>query len=143
MLGGLYAQMDEAGRSRTDYAHPPPHRETAKADSRTPVRTTTRTTARPPSPRNPDGSGLTLSLGRRRSATPHHYDGDKDQKKKINQQRKAGERVKKTGGGWGTAFISFETRASSPWAVPGATFTDGALRIEYLDAGHLGTFARR
>ncbi|MGW7100675.1 serine hydrolase [Streptomyces sp. NPDC054838] len=117
LLAQLYAKMDDAGHSHTDYAHPPATAKPARADSAytgtydNPYYGKATVTA------NPDGSGLTLALGPEPQRYPlTHYDG-------------------------GT--FSFETRGENAVGRTGATFTDTTLRIEYLDATHLGTFTRR
>ncbi|MDJ0381641.1 serine hydrolase [Streptomyces sp. G-G2] len=116
----LYAaQLDQPGRSGTDYAHPPAGAKPARADS-----TYTGTYDSPyfgkltvtADPGKPAGQGLVLGLGpkpERYALT--HYDG-------------------------GT--FSFETRGENAVGRTGVTFTDGKVRIEYLDTEHLGTFSR-
>ncbi|MBT2447184.1 serine hydrolase [Streptomyces sp. ISL-43] len=117
LVAALYAQLDEAGRSPTDYAHPPAAAKAAKADSAytgtydNPYYGKATVTA------NPDGGGLTLSLGPKPEPYPlTHYDGD---------------------------VFSFETAGENAVGRTGVTFADDTLRVEYLDGGHMGTFTRQ
>ncbi|MEV7730271.1 serine hydrolase [Streptomyces sp. NPDC087917] len=117
LLGALYAQADDAGRSPTDYARPPATARPARADSAYtgtyenayygPLTVTA----------NPDGKGLTLSLGPKPTRFAlTHYDGD---------------------------TFSFETTGENAVGRSGVTFSDGTVRVEQLDANHLGTFTRK
>lgn len=40
-------------------------------------------------------------------------------------------------------MFSFETVGENAVGRTGVTFSDGTLRVEYLDADHLGTFTER
>ncbi|CAM5379258.1 hypothetical protein SAVIM338S_01664 [Streptomyces avidinii] len=117
LTGPLYAQLADAGRSPTDYAHPPAGAKPAKADS-----------AYTGTYENPyygkltvaaaAGGGLTLALGPEPQVFPlAHYDGD---------------------------TFSFETAGENAVGRTGVTFSasDRTVRVEYLDADHLGTFTR-
>ncbi|MFD9380455.1 serine hydrolase [Streptomyces sp. NPDC059999] len=117
LTGALYAQMEAAGRSPTDYAHPPAGAKPAREDGAytgtydNPYYGKATVTA------NPDGDGLTLALGPKPLRFPlTHYDGD---------------------------VFSFETVGENAVGRTGVTFSDGTLRVEYLDADHLGTFTER
>ncbi|MGW6837714.1 serine hydrolase [Streptomyces sp. NPDC054949] len=117
LTGALYAQMDAAGRSPTDYAHPPAGAKPAQEDGAytgtydNPYYGEATVTA------NPDGDGLTLALGPKPMRFPlTHYDGD---------------------------VFSFETVGENAVGRTGVTFSDGTLRVEYLDADHLGTFTEQ
>ncbi|MFJ8165982.1 serine hydrolase [Streptomyces sp. NPDC096136] len=113
----LYAQqLNEGHRSATDYAHPPAGAAPARADS-----AYTGTYDNPyygPLTVTSDGGGaLTLSLGPKPLRYPlTHYAGD---------------------------TFSFETSGENAVGRTGVTFSNGTVRIEYLDAEHLGTFTRR
>lgn len=116
VTSALYAQLDEAGRSPTDYAHPPAGAAPARADG-----AYTGTYDNPyygPLTVTSDGRGaLTLSLGPKPLRYPlTHYAGD---------------------------TFSFETTGENAVGRTGVTFSDGTVRVEYLDAEHLGTFTRR
>ncbi|MFE2285893.1 serine hydrolase [Streptomyces sp. NPDC059443] len=115
LMSSLYAQLLGAGRSPTDYARPPGGAKPAKADT-----AYTGTYASPyygkATVTADPGGGLTLSLGPGPQRYPlTHYDGD---------------------------TFSFETAGENAVGRTGVFFTDGALRVEYLDANHLGTFTR-
>lgn len=117
LLARLYATTDEAGHSRTDYAHPPATAKPAKADSAYTGTYDNPYYGKATVTSNPDGGGLTLSLGPKPQRYPlTHYDGD---------------------------TFSFEPRGENAVGRTGAVFTEGGLRVEYLDANHLGTFTRR
>lgn len=116
LVASLYTQLDEAGRSPTDYAKPPSGAQPAGPDSAytgtydNPYYGRATVTADP-------GGGLVLSLGPEPQRYPlTHYDGD---------------------------VFSFETAGENAVGRTGVTFADGTLRVEYLDAEHLGTFTRR
>ncbi|MFD7839405.1 serine hydrolase [Streptomyces sp. NPDC059761] len=114
----LYAQALDTGRSTTDYAHPPAGAKPARADS-----AYTGTYVSPyygkltvTANANGDG-GLTLSLGPKPMRFPlTHYDGD---------------------------TFSYVTTGENAVGRTGVTFKDGTVRIEYLDATHLGTFTKQ
>ncbi|MET9884273.1 serine hydrolase [Streptomyces sp. NPDC006430] len=115
IAAAMYAQLDDAGRSPTDYAHPPAGAKPARADSAytgtydNPYYGKLTVTA------NGNG-GLTLSLGPKPMRFPlTHYDGD---------------------------TFSYVTTGENAVGRTGVTFGDGTVRIEYLDADHLGTFTR-
>ncbi|MEV0927888.1 serine hydrolase [Streptomyces spongiicola] len=121
LFAALYAQLDEAGVSPTDYADPP---ESAKAARPGGAYTGTYDSAyygRATVTTGPDG--LVLELGPEPKRFPlRHYDGD---------------------------TFSFETTGENAVGPTGVTFTfdqgDTArkLRVEYLDETGLGTFTRR
>jgi CubicO group peptidase (beta-lactamase class C family) len=112
----VYAQALDTGRSTTDYAHPP---ETAK-----PARAADTYTGTYDNPYYGkltvarDGEvGLVLSLGPKPQHYPlTHYDGD---------------------------TFSFETRGENAVGRTGVYFSGDTVRVEYLDATHLGTFTKR
>ncbi|MFG2619752.1 serine hydrolase [Streptomyces sp. NPDC048507] len=116
LTSSLYAKLEDAGRSRTDYAHPPAGAKPARADS-----AYTGTYANPyygplTVTAAPGGKGLVLSLGPAPQRFPlTHYDGD---------------------------TFSFATTGENAVGRTGVTFSDGTVRVEYLDAEHLGTFTR-
>ncbi|MFE2528681.1 serine hydrolase [Streptomyces sp. NPDC059382] len=117
LTGALYAQMEAAGRSPTDYAHPPAGAKPSREDGAytgtydNPYYGKATVTA------NADGDGLTLALGPKPLRFPlTHYDGD---------------------------VFSFETVGENAVGRTGVTFSDGTLRVEYLDADHLGTFTEQ
>ncbi|AWZ07363.1 MULTISPECIES: serine hydrolase [unclassified Streptomyces] len=116
LVSALYAQLDDQGRSPTDYARPPAAAKAARADSAytgtydNPFYGKAAVTA------DRDGA-LTLALGPGPQRYPlTHYDGD---------------------------VFSFETAGENAVGRTGVTFADGTLRVEYLDADHLGTFTRQ
>ncbi|GAA0291732.1 serine hydrolase [Streptomyces polychromogenes] len=117
LTGALYAQeLNEGHRSTTDYAHPPAGAKPARAAS-----AYTGTYENPfygPLTVTADAKGaLTLSLGPKPLRFPlTPYDGD---------------------------TFSFETAGENAIGRTGVTFSDGKVRIEYLDAEHLGTFTRK
>ncbi|MEW2136401.1 serine hydrolase [Streptomyces sp. NPDC005409] len=113
VVGEAYKQQLGEGRSKTDFAKPPADPKPAREDS---AYTGTYT--------NPyygrarveagQGGGLVLHLGPKPMAFPlTHYDGD---------------------------TFSFETVGENAIGRTGVTFTDGRMRVEYLDADGLGTF---
>ncbi|MGW1772304.1 serine hydrolase [Streptomyces sp. NPDC002104] len=115
LIGGLYDRINAEGRSPTDYAHPPTGAAPAGEDS-----------AYTGTYRNPyygkatvaatGTGGLTLSLGPEPMVFPlTHYDGD---------------------------TFSYETAGENAVGRTGVFFSpaDHTVRIEYLDADHLGTF---
>ncbi|MFD9572228.1 serine hydrolase [Streptomyces sp. NPDC059982] len=117
LTASLYAKADDAGRSGTDYAHPPAGAKPARANS-----AYTGTYANPyygplTVAAAPGGKGLVLSLGRAHQRFPlSHYDGD---------------------------TFSFVTTGENAVGRTGVTFADGKVRIAYLDENHMGTFTRR
>ncbi|MEW1638056.1 serine hydrolase [Streptomyces sp. NPDC093801] len=117
LTAAVYAQeLNEGHRSATDYAHPPAGAAPAKA-----ANAYTGTYDNPfygPAAVTADARGaLTLSLGPKPLRYPlTHYAGD---------------------------TFSFETTGENAVGRTGVTFSDGKVRIEYLDAEHLGTFTRR
>ncbi|WP_371615078.1 serine hydrolase [Streptomyces sp. NBC_00454] len=116
LLASLYAQVLGAGHSPTDYAHPPTAAKPAKADTAYTGTYNSPYYGKATVAANPDGSGLTLSLGPKPQRYPlAHYDGD---------------------------TFSFVTAGENAVGRTGVFFTDGALRVEYLDGQHLGTFTR-
>ncbi|THA80625.1 serine hydrolase [Streptomyces sp. A0592] len=116
LAGASYAQTFDAGRSETDYAHPPsgakPARDSAAYTGTydNPYYGRATVTA--------DNAGaLTLALGPKPLRFPlTHYDGD---------------------------TFSFETTGENAIGRTGVFFTDGKFRVEYLDENHLGTFTRQ
>ncbi|MFD9304881.1 serine hydrolase [Streptomyces sp. NPDC060048] len=117
LVAALYAQLDGAGRSSTDYAHPPAAAKAAQADSAYTGTYDNPYYGRATVTADPDGAGLTLSLGPGPERYPlAHYDGD---------------------------VFSFETAGENAVGRTGVTFADGTLRVEYLDGEHMGTFTRR
>lgn len=116
LTSSLYAQLLNTGRSPTDYARSP-------AGGTKPAKADTAYTGTYDNPyygratvTAEPGGGLTLSLGPGPQRYPlTHYDGD---------------------------TFSFETAGENAVGRTGVFFTDGALRVEYLDANHQGTFTR-
>ncbi|MFE2165392.1 serine hydrolase [Streptomyces sp. NPDC059447] len=116
LTSALYAQMDSAGRSPTDYAHPPAGAKPAQ-DSAAYTGTYDNPYYGKATVTADDSGALTLALGPkplRYRLT--HYDGD---------------------------TFSFETTGENAVGRTGVFFSDGTLRVEYLDANHLGTFTQR
>ncbi|AYV26879.1 Penicillin-binding protein 4* [Streptomyces sp. ADI95-16] len=117
VASALYARALETGRSPTDYAHPPAGAKPAGNDSAYTGTYDNPYYGKLTVAANPDGSGLTLSLGPKPLKFPlTHYDGD---------------------------VFSFETAGENSVGRTGVTFADGTVRVEYLDANHLGTFTRQ
>ncbi|MCX4694273.1 serine hydrolase [Streptomyces sp. NBC_01408] len=116
LAGALYEQLAAVGRSPTDYAHPPA--------SAQPAQDSAAYTGSYDSPyygkatvTADDKGALTLSLGPKPERYPlTHYDGD---------------------------TFSFETGGENAVGRSGVTFSDGTLRVEYLDTNHLGTFTQQ
>ncbi|MFD9337876.1 serine hydrolase [Streptomyces sp. NPDC060028] len=115
LAGAAYAQMETAGRSPTDYAHPPSGAKPAQDDSAytgtydNPYYGRLTVTAGP-------GGALTLALGPKPMRFPlTHYDGN---------------------------TFSFETSGENAVGRTGVFFSDGTVRVEYLDGNHLGTFTQ-
>ncbi|MGW5850708.1 serine hydrolase [Streptomyces sp. NPDC055254] len=116
LTGALYAQLAQEGRSPTDYAHPPAGAAPA-GDSATYTGTYDNPYYGKATVTADDKGALTLSLGPEPLRFPlTHYDGN---------------------------TFSFETRGENAVGRTGVTFADGTLRVEYLDADHLGTFTER
>ncbi|MGW7438593.1 serine hydrolase [Streptomyces sp. NPDC054849] len=116
LTGALYAQMDEEARSPTDYARPPAGAKPAQ-DSAAYTGTYDNPYYGKATVTAADDGALTLSLGPKPLRFPlAHYDGD---------------------------TFSFETTGENAVGRTGVTFADGTLRVEYLDADHLGTFTQR
>lgn len=114
LTASLYAGLE--GHSPTDYTKPPAGAKAAKADSAYTGTYDNPYYGKATVTADPDGSGLVLSLGPKPQRYPlTHYDGD---------------------------VFSFETVGENRAGLTGVTFGDGTLRVEYLDANHLGTFAR-
>ncbi|MFD3700893.1 serine hydrolase [Streptomyces sp. NPDC058646] len=115
LAGTLYAQMEDASRSPTDYARPPASPEPAE-DSAAYTGTYDNPYFGKATVTADDKGALTLSLGPKPERFPlAHYDGN---------------------------TFSFETRGENAVGRTGVTFSDGTLRVEYLDADHLGTFTQ-
>ncbi|MFF3213915.1 serine hydrolase [Streptomyces sp. NPDC002886] len=117
LTGALYAQINAEGRSPTDYAHPPTGAKPAGEDS-----TYTGTYDNPyygkATVAATSEGKLTLSLGPEPMVFPlTHYDGD---------------------------TFSYETTGENAVGRTGVFFSpaDRTVRIEHLDADHLGTFTR-
>ncbi|MCX5197735.1 serine hydrolase [Streptomyces sp. NBC_00249] len=118
LISSVYARIDDADRSATDYAHPPAGAKPARDDSaytgtyENPYYGPLTVTA------DPGGKGgLTLSLGPKPLRYPlTHYDGD---------------------------TFSFVTTGENAVGRTGVTFSDGTVRVEYLDETHLGTFTQK
>ncbi|MCX5379306.1 serine hydrolase [Streptomyces sp. NBC_00091] len=117
LTAALYARLEGEDRSRTDYAHPPAGAKPARDDS-----VYTGTYENPyygplTVTADPSGKGLVLSLGPGPLRFPlKHYDGD---------------------------TFSFETTGENAVGRTGVFFSDGTVRVEYLDENHLGTFTGR
>ncbi|MFB0630130.1 serine hydrolase [Streptomyces sp. AB3(2024)] len=114
LTASLYAGLADADRSPTDYAHPPAGAKPARDPS-----AYTGTYRNPyygplTVTTAPDGQGLVLSLGPGPLRFPlTHYDGD---------------------------TFSFVTTGENAVGRTGVTFSNGTVRVEYLDENHLGTF---
>ncbi|MEU6313814.1 serine hydrolase [Streptomyces sp. NPDC047014] len=116
LTGGLYAQLAAEGRSPTDYAHPPATAKPAQ-DSSAYTGTYDNPYYGKATVTADDNGALTLSLGPKPLRFPlTHYDGD---------------------------TFSFVTTGENAVGRTGAVFSGNTLRVEYLDADHLGTFTRR
>ncbi|MFD8633053.1 serine hydrolase [Streptomyces sp. NPDC059533] len=116
LLAAVYEQGDFALRSPTDYAHPPSGAKPAQ-DSAAYTGTYDNPYYGKATVTADDSGALTLALGpkpQRYRLT--HYDGD---------------------------TFSFVTAGENAVGRTGVFFSDGTLRVEYLDANHLGTFTRR
>ncbi|MFD7261962.1 serine hydrolase [Streptomyces sp. NPDC059874] len=116
LLASVYAKEVDEARSPTDYAHPPASAKPAKDSA-----AYTGTYDNPyygKATVTADNKGtLTLALGPKPMLFPlTHYDGD---------------------------TFSFETTGEMAVGRTGVTFADGTLRVEYLDATHLGTFTQQ
>ncbi|MFK0048357.1 serine hydrolase [Streptomyces sp. NPDC090741] len=118
LFARLYAQADDTGRSTTDYAHPPAGAKPARADSAYTGTYVSPYYGKLTVTANASGDGgLTLSLGPKPMRFPlTHYDGD---------------------------TFSYVTAGENAVGRTGVTFKDGTVRIEYLDATHLGTFTKQ
>ncbi|WP_405680996.1 serine hydrolase [Streptomyces sp. NBC_00868] len=116
LLASVYAKEIDEARSPTDYAHPPASAKPAKDSA-----AYTGTYDNPyygKATVTADNKGtLTLALGPKPMLFPlTHYDGD---------------------------TFSFETTGEMAAGRTGATFADGTVRVESLDANHLGTFTEQ
>ncbi|MEU9108746.1 serine hydrolase [Streptomyces xanthophaeus] len=116
LLASVYAKEIDNARSPTDYAHPPASAKPAKDSA-----AYTGTYDNPyygKATVTADNKGtLTLALGPKPMLFPlTHYDGD---------------------------TFSFETTGEMAAGRTGVTFTDGTVRVESLDANHLGTFTEQ
>ncbi|WP_030767731.1 serine hydrolase [Streptomyces sp. NRRL F-2664] len=115
LVGKVYEQQFSEGRSETDYAKPPADPRPARADSAYTGAYTNPFYGRATVTAGPNG-GLVLRLGPKPMDFPlTHYDGD---------------------------TFSFETVGENAVGRTGVTFTDGRMRVEYLDANGLGTFEK-
>ncbi|WP_328740346.1 serine hydrolase [Streptomyces erythrochromogenes] len=116
LVAASYTQTFEAGRSDTDYAHPPAGAKPAR-DSAAYTGTYDNPYYGRATVTADDDGALTLALGPKPMRFPlTHYDGD---------------------------TFSFVTTGENAVGRTGVTFADGTLRVEYLDADHLGTFTRQ
>ncbi len=116
LLASVYAKEIDNARSPTDYAHPPASAKPAKDSA-----AYTGTYDNPyygKATVTADNKGtLTLALGPKPMLFPlTHYDGD---------------------------TFSFETTGEMAAGRTGVTFADGTVRVESLDANHLGTFTEQ
>uniref|UniRef100_A0AAU2JNF7 Serine hydrolase n=1 Tax=Streptomyces sp. NBC_00049 TaxID=2903617 RepID=A0AAU2JNF7_9ACTN len=113
LAGASYEALDAQGRSPTDYARPPAGAKPAR-DSAAYTGTYDNPYYGKATVTADDDGALTLALGPKPLRFPlTHYDGD---------------------------TFSFETTGENAVGRTGVTFADGTLRVEYLDADHLGTF---
>ncbi|MFD4246130.1 serine hydrolase [Streptomyces sp. NPDC058525] len=116
LAGSLYEQMQDAARSPTDYSDPPAAARPAQ-DSAAYTGTYVSPYYGKATVTADDKGALTLALGPKPLRFPlAHYDGD---------------------------TFSFETAGENAVGRTGVTFADGTLRVEYLDADHLGTFTEQ
>ncbi|KOU57930.1 serine hydrolase [Streptomyces virginiae] len=116
LAGASYEQTFNAGRSDTDYSRPPTGAKPAR-DSAAYTGTYDNPYYGRATVTADDDGALTLALGPKPLRFPlAHYDGD---------------------------TFSFETTGENAVGRTGVTFADGTLRVEYLDADHLGTFTRQ
>ncbi|GFH39094.1 serine hydrolase [Streptomyces pacificus] len=120
LFAALYAQLEEAGVSPTDYADPPDSAKAARPGGAYAGTYDSTYYGKATVTDGPDG--LVLELGPEPKRFPlRHYDGD---------------------------TFSFETAGENAVGPTGATFTFGRgdtarkLRVEYLDGTGLGTFTR-
>ncbi|MEU9230863.1 serine hydrolase [Streptomyces subrutilus] len=115
LVGEAYQQQLGEDRSKTDFAKPPADPKPARADNAYTGTYTNPFYGRATVTAGP-GGGLVLHLGPKPMAFPlTHYDGD---------------------------TFSFETVGENAIGRTGVTFTDGRMRVEYLDANGLGTFQK-
>ncbi|MFE9930482.1 serine hydrolase [Streptomyces sp. NPDC005533] len=117
LTASAYAQALEApGRSSTDYAHPPTAAKPAR-DSAAYTGTYDNPYYGKATVTADDNGALTLALGPKPLRFPlTHYDGD---------------------------TFSFVTAGENAVGRTGVFFADGTLRVEYLDAEHMGTFTQQ
>ncbi|MFG2880191.1 serine hydrolase [Streptomyces sp. NPDC048337] len=116
LLASVYAKEVDEARSPTDYAHPPASAKPAK-DSAAYTGTYDNPYYGKATVTADDKGALTLALGPKPMLFPlTHYDGD---------------------------TFSFETTGEMAAGRTGVTFSDGTVRVEYLDANHLGTFTEQ
>ncbi|MGW8777992.1 serine hydrolase [Streptomyces sp. NPDC055796] len=116
LFAELYAQQLGPGPSATDYAHPPAGAKPARADSAYTGTYVSPYYGKLTVTANA-GGGLTLALGPKPMRFPlTHYDGD---------------------------TFSYVTTGENAVGRTGVVFKDGTVRIEYLDATHLGTFTKQ
>ncbi|WP_327307588.1 serine hydrolase [Streptomyces sp. NBC_01298] len=117
LTGALYARINAEGRSPTDYAHPPTGAKPAGKDSTYAGTYDNPYYGKATVAATSEGK-LTLSLGPEPMVFPlTHYDGD---------------------------TFSYETTGENAVGRTGVFFSpaDRTVRIEHLDADHLGTFTR-
>ncbi|MFF3728415.1 serine hydrolase [Streptomyces erythrochromogenes] len=116
LAAASYEQTFNTGRSPTDYAHPPTGAKPAR-DSAAYTGTYDNPYYGRATVTAADDGALTLALGPKPLRFPlTHYDAD---------------------------TFSFVTTGENAVGRTGVTFADGTLRVEYLDANHLGTFTRQ
>ncbi|MFE9468435.1 serine hydrolase [Streptomyces virginiae] len=116
LLASVYAKEVDNARSPTDYAHPPASAKPAK-DSAAYTGTYDNPYYGKATVTADDKGALTLALGPKPLRFPlTHYDGD---------------------------TFSFETTGEMAAGRTGVTFADGTVRVESLDANHLGTFTEQ
>ncbi|MFG2974335.1 serine hydrolase [Streptomyces sp. NPDC048331] len=110
------AALAAPGASTTDYAHPPKGAQPAQ-DSAAYIGTYDNPYYGKATVTADDKGALTLALGPKPLRFPlTHYDGD---------------------------TFSFVTQGENAVGRTGVIFADGTLRVEYLDAEHLGTFTQQ
>ncbi|MFE2874867.1 serine hydrolase [Streptomyces roseus] len=118
LFAELYARQLGPGPSATDYAHPPAGAKPARADTAYTGTYVSPYYGKLTVTADTGGKGgLTLSLGPKPMRFPlTHYDGD---------------------------TFSYVTAGENAVGRTGVVFKDGTVRIEYLDANHLGTFTKQ
>ncbi|MFD9409563.1 serine hydrolase [Streptomyces sp. NPDC059989] len=116
LLASVYAKEVDNARSPTDHTHPPASAKPAK-DSAAYTGTYDNPYYGKLTVTANDTGALVLALGPKPMLFPlTHYDGD---------------------------TFSFETTGEMAAGRTGVTFADDTVRVEYLDANHLGTFTQQ